>query len=87
MTDEVRRTSQDTTDEKIMRVTEQLSYTMKKELNKLLTKVLESLAEQDSKYTSQKYQVDRIDRMYERMKKDISRHETLCFELTVKFAD
>jgi hypothetical protein len=35
--------------------------------------------------TETKFKVDRIDRMYERMKTDIGRHETLCFELATKF--
>ena len=34
-----------------------------------------------------KYIVDRIDRMYERMKTDIIRHKTLCFELATKFTE
>jgi hypothetical protein len=32
-----------------------------------------------------KYTVDRIDRMYGRMKTDVIRHETLCFEIARKF--
>ena len=74
-------------DDKIMEVSDQLTERMKKELNKLLTKVLESVARQDNSATETKYMVDRVDRMYERMKTDIGRHETLCFELACKFIE
>ena len=49
--------------------------------------MLESVADQDNKATETKFMVDRIDRMYERMKADICRHETVCFELATKFED
>ena len=49
--------------------------------------MLDSLARQDNEAASTKYMVDRIDRMYERMKSDIGRHETLCFELATKFTE
>ena len=62
-----------------------MSEQVKKELDKILTKVLESVADQDNKATETKFMVDRIDRMYERMKADICRHETVCFELATKF--
>ena len=35
--------------------------------------------------TESNYKIDRVDRMYTRMKEDIGRHETLCFELALKF--
>jgi hypothetical protein len=54
---------------------------LKEELEKVLTKVLGSLEEQDNNATETNYTVNRIDRMYERMKVDVGRHETLCFEL------
>jgi hypothetical protein len=60
---------------------------VKKELDKILTKVLESVSDQDTKATETKFMIDRIDRMYERMKVDICRHETVCFELANKFED
>ena len=44
-----------------------------------------SLEEQDNNAAATNYTVNRIDRMYERMKVDVGRHETLCFELAMKF--
>ena len=73
------------TDEKISRVYDMMSNRIKEELSKLLEKVLTSLEEQDNNATQTMYTVNRIDRMYERMKVDVGRHETLCFELATKF--
>ena len=73
------------TDDKIRTVYELMSNRLKEELEKLLTRVLTSLEEQDNQATQTTYTVTRIDRMYERMKIDVGRHETLCYELAVKF--
>ena len=58
---------------------------MKKELGKIGTQCMEKLVEQDSAINECKFTTDRIDRMYGRMKDDIIRHETLCFEIAKKF--
>jgi len=39
----------------------------------------------ESVTTENKYAMERIDRMYGRMKEDVSRHETLCYEIANKF--
>jgi len=51
MQNEVRISSQDKTDEKISHATTSLTNRMKKELDALLSKVLQSIAEQDYKNT------------------------------------
>ena len=58
---------------------------LKKELNKVITKVMTFLTDQDNVNMQKAYQIDRIDRMYSVMKKEMMRHETLCFEIATKF--
>jgi hypothetical protein len=72
-------------DDKIRNVYDMMSNCLRDELAKLLTRVLTSLEDQDNQATSTLYTVSRIDRMYDRMKGDVVRHETLCFELATKF--
>jgi hypothetical protein len=47
--------------------------------------MLDRLADQDNNITEVMYTSDRIDRMYQAMKADVLRHETLCYELATKF--
>ena len=35
--------------------------------------------------TTAKFATERVDRMYQAMKADVIRHETLCYELATKF--
>jgi hypothetical protein len=72
-------------DEKIREVYDMMCEKLNEQLSGLLTKVLTSLEDQDNIVTSSNYMVSRIDRMYDRMKDDVCRHETLCFELATKF--
>ena len=58
---------------------------LKKEMDKLLEKVLSSVIQQETQYTETKFTIERIDRMYKRIKDDCCRHETLAFELATKF--
>ena len=51
----------------------------------MLKLVMKSVNGQDEMAIETKYLVDRVDRMYLRMKTDVKRHETLCFELADKF--
>lgn len=55
------------------------------ELDKLQTKVFSQLCEQDALSMEIKYACERIDTTYQAMKKDVARHETLCFEIARKF--
>jgi len=43
------------------------------------------MCEQDTMAQEAKFGCERIDRMYQAMKKDVVRHETMCFELAKKF--
>jgi hypothetical protein len=47
--------------------------------------MFERLAEQDTTATDTNYKCERIDRMYQNMRADVLRHETLSYELAVKF--
>lgn len=58
---------------------------MKGELDKLMVQVINRLYEQDNSITENKFTTDRVDRMYQAMKEDVKRHETLCYELATKF--
>ena len=58
---------------------------LKKEIGTLYKHVLTTLNDQDIKATESNYTIQRVDRMYRRMKNDITRHETLCYELATKF--
>jgi len=49
------------------------------------TKFYGFMSAHESTAIENKYAMDRIDRMYRRMKEDVSRHETLCYELANKF--
>ena len=62
-----------------------LTSRLKKEIGKILEIVMKSINEQDMLVLETKFLVDRVDRMYARMKSDVSRHETLCFEIADKF--
>ena len=62
-----------------------LQTRMKKEMGKMLKMVMESVYNTDNMALETKYLVDRVDRMYVRIKQDVGRHETLCFELADKF--
>ena len=55
------------------------------EMGKLQTKFYSFMNGYENSATENKYSMDRIDRMYKRMKEDVSRHETLCFEIAKKF--
>jgi hypothetical protein len=47
--------------------------------------VYETTCKNDTMAMEAKYGCERIDRMYRAMKKDVCRHETLCYELADKF--
>ena len=46
--------------------------------------MLEKLYEFDNLMMTTGFTIDRIDRMYTAMKSDVSRHETLAFEISTK---
>ena len=46
---------------------------------------MEKLFEQDVIVLQANARSDRIDKMYQSMKVDIRRHETLCYEIATKF--
>ena len=43
------------------------------------------MAESENLAVEQKYGIERVDRMYNRVKEDVGRHETLCYEIAMKF--
>ena len=69
----------------IDKYTEKIRVSLSKELVKLQKKVFKSLSEQDEVTIMTKFGQDRTETMYKVMKEDISRHETLCYEIAKKF--
>ena len=67
--------------------TSKLAEQMKTELGKLQTKFYTYMSAQETSRTEQKYAIERVDRMYTRIKDDITRHETLCFEIANRFEE
>jgi hypothetical protein len=63
----------------------QIHESVKRELSLLQKQVFNRLGEMDTVATETNYKCSRIDRMYDAMKEDILRHETLAFELALKF--
>jgi SMC interacting uncharacterized protein involved in chromosome segregation len=55
------------------------------EINSTQTKVFSQLCEQDALSMEIKYACERIENTYQSMKKDVARHESLCFEIARKF--
>ena len=64
---------------------EKLADRMKKELGKIQTKVFTHISQQEALAVEQKFSIDRVDRMYRRIKDDVIRHETLSYEIATKF--
>jgi phage regulator Rha-like protein len=71
--------------ERLEQSTDMLQNRLKKEIGKILKMVMESVFKTENLALESKYICDRIDRMYLRIKEDVGRHETLCFEIADKF--
>jgi methyl-accepting chemotaxis protein len=69
----------------ITKVEDNLVELQKTESKNIVTKVMESLQKQEVTVSEVSFTVDRANRMYQRIKEEMVRHETLCFELAEKF--
>ena len=58
---------------------------IKSEMKKVVQMVSEELADQRAITLSNKFIIETNNRMYNRMKEDICRHEQLCYEIATKF--
>ena len=54
-------------------------------MEKLSVRVLEKINEFDNLILTTAFRTDRIDRMHQAMKSDVSRHEALAYEIAAKF--
>ena len=69
----------------ITKTCDQMFDRLKLELGKLQTKFFSYVNTSENMAVEHKCAVDRVDRMYNRIKEDVNRHETLCYEIATKF--